>query len=118
MLSDVMRILLNVLLPLLLLIAWIIAEFRSRLGVRVGLGLICFIFPMLWVGAVIYTTEFLNDIHHFTFRRIERLVRDGHENKVLKSLQVYEKTFSDTGSQKAAVLRMNEVLLDNTEDED
>jgi hypothetical protein len=49
MLFDTIAFALNILLPLGLVIGWVVAEFRCKTHVRLGLGLACLVFPFLWM---------------------------------------------------------------------
>jgi hypothetical protein len=111
--SDMMRFAINVLLPIALLIGWLIAEFHCRRWVRVSLGLACLLFPFLWIWAVTYSTNMLLSLHKMGIHRIEILIQDGQEARVQRALKVYDETYQDTGSTKAAVFCMNSVLMDD-----
>jgi len=111
--ADMMGpLLLNVLLPIALLVAWLVAEFRWRRWVRVTLGIVCILVPSVWLSGVIYTSNLLTSWHRFGLGRIERLLQEQREPQVRRALRVYDETYQETGSDKAAVFRMNSVLLE------
>jgi hypothetical protein len=112
MLSEVMPVIINVVLPVVLFISWLVAEFRCRTPVRIALGLACLLFPALWIWAAIYSSHMIGDMHHFGLHRIEKMVQEGREPQVQRALRVYDETYRETQSAKAAVFRMNSVLME------
>jgi hypothetical protein len=112
MLHDVMCLVINVLIPIALLIGWLVAEFRARPAVRIGLGLACLLFPCLWIWASLYTYQSVMDLNDSNLYRMERLLQDGRQMQVDRALQVYSETYQQTQSGKAAVFRMSAVLYE------
>ncbi len=111
MLSDVMRFAINVLLPVALIIGWLIAEFRCRTTIRVSLGLLCLLFPLLWSCAVIYSTDVVICLQRVNLHRIGLMVQEGEEKQVLRALRVYETTYETTQSDKMAAFQLNADLM-------
>ena len=102
-----------VLLPTALVVLWLVAEFRWRRSVRVALGIACMLVPFMWLSGVIYTSNLLADWHRFGLCKIERLLHERREPQVRRALRVYDEAYQQTGSAKAAVFRMNSVLLES-----
>jgi hypothetical protein len=115
MLTNVLALAANVLLPATIFCAWLAAEFRGRTFVRIGFGIACMAFPFLWIWSVIYSADALTVMHNICLHRIELLLEDKRETQVLHAIQVYEKTYKDTDSAKRAVFQMSSVLSEAEE---
>jgi ABC-type transport system involved in cytochrome bd biosynthesis fused ATPase/permease subunit len=107
-----LRELINVIVPLAIFIAWLVAESRWRTSIRVALGIACMLFPLLWVCATIHTSSTLSSMHATCLHQIDALLRAQQETRILQALQVYEQTYQEERSYKAAVFRLHSALAE------
>lgn len=113
MLHDLMRLVLNVLLPLLLFAGWLVAECRShRAYVRLSLGLGCLLVLVMWLLAVINSANIALHLHRSGLYRIERELQEEGDTRVLRSIRVYDEVYRETQSMKRAASAMNNALLE------
>jgi hypothetical protein len=115
MVHNVLSFAINILVPIAIFSGWMVAEFRGRARVRIGLGIACMAFPFLWIWSVTYSSNMLLAMHNFCLHRIELLLKDKQETQVLHAIQVYEKSYQDTQSARAAVFQMSSALSEPEE---
>jgi hypothetical protein len=109
---EAMPFIINLLIPPILFISWLVAEYRCRAHIRIALGMACLLFPALWIWAAIYSSHMIGDMHYFGLHRIENMVQEGRELQAQRALRAYNETYQETQSAKAAVFRMNAVLME------
>lgn len=99
-------------LPIILFILWLIAEFRWRRWVRLALAIANVFLLLSWLIGVIYTYDLVTGMYQFSLNKMEHLLEEGHEAKVHHALRVHNQTFQQTGSAKRAVARLSSALLE------
>lgn len=99
-------------LPIILFILWLIAEFRWRRWVRLTLAIANVFLLLSWLLGVIYTHDLVTGMYQFSLNKMEHLLEEGHEAKVQHALRVHNQTFQQTGSAKRAVTRLSSALLE------
>ncbi len=100
------------LLPVILLVLWLVAEFRWPRWVRVALGIANVLLLVNWLIGVIYTYNHVTGMYDFALAKMERLLDDQHHARVHHALRVHNHTLQETGSAKRAVYRLNAALLE------
>ena len=63
------------LLPTVIFAAWLVAEFRWRRSIRIGLGLGLMLFLLLWIYTVISAAESTYLCHQMGLRTIDRFIK-------------------------------------------
>jgi hypothetical protein len=69
-------------------------------------------FPILWICAVIYTSDLVSAMHNICLNRIELMIQKGRGMQVRQAIQVYDKTYQETQSWKTAVFRLQSALTE------
>jgi len=112
MLFHTMGVVVYVLVPACIFVAWLVAEFRWRRSLRIGLGIAWTLILFLWIFTVVSATDSTLLFHRTGLWRINRLLGDGRETEVRDALTVYDEAYEQTGSARQAALKMNWVLTE------
>lgn len=102
----------NLLILVSLLILWLVAEFRWGRSSRIGLGLACLVLTLFWLGIVVSSVEKHLGMQRFNLVRMAQMLDDQEEEDVRQALRLYEDTYQQTGSSRAAIHRMYSFLIE------
>jgi hypothetical protein len=109
---DIIVIAANILVPVALFLAWIIAEFRCRTWIRIVLAFVCMFFLCFEIWLVNTTADLQIQKHRFILQHIEIMLQKNKEGQVLNALRIYNKVYQENKSTKDAVRKMDSILED------
>jgi hypothetical protein len=105
-----MKDIINLLIPITLVTLWIISEFRWRLSIRLVLGIVCMLIPIIWVLAVIYTSNVIMNTHRSCLSQLERMIQNGQETQVCEAIKEYNAFYQNTNNKRASVFLLLNTL--------
>lgn len=118
MLFHCLGVVISILLPFVLLIAWITAERRTaHTSVRLTLGIACLAVAAIGIASVRYTCDARLSEYHVCLGRAEALLQDGRSKELQNALRIYDETYSETGSYRAALYAFERALKQAREEE-
>ncbi len=100
------------LLALFFLVLWLVAEFRWGRSFRIGLGVVCMLYPIL----VAFTAASSEDVTSLRFQMalsdVDELLHRGQEADVHRALKAYDDAYKKTGRADHAINTMNVILYE------
>jgi hypothetical protein len=107
---DFVVISMSILIPLLLIGVWLLAELRWQRLTRVLIGFTCILYfaLQLWVSATVARQHLT--LHAISLNVIERLLESGQEQQVRRAIDAYKDEDGKTGNAGEAAARMMSIL--------
>lgn len=100
----------NILVPVALFLAWIIAEYRCRIIMRIVLALAC-MFLVFWIWVEDTKADLQIEKHRSCLQHMQTLLQKKEEAPVLQALKIYSDIYHKTQSAKVAIEKTNSVLV-------
>ncbi len=107
---DALVISASVLIPMLLIGIWLMAELRWQKLTRVIVGFTCILYFALQLLLNATVARQHLTLHALSLNVIERRLESGQEQQVLRAIDAYKNEFGKTGNAGEAAVRMMAIL--------
>ncbi len=98
-----LRDIISLLLILLPLVCWLIAEKRGNRITRVSLGLLCMLVLCGGIYVSITASREMLSMHHVVLDQIDRALQEGDSSHARHAIETYRQTYKTTHSFNSAV---------------